>query len=508
MIHVRATSANALAGSRAAAAKRARCQPPAVSSRHTPCAVAEPPSRITGANPFRSAPRASNAKSASATAHGVCLLRSRRGFTLVELLITISIIGIMATMVLFAMFQAQQTANVHKTRALITKLNSIIMRRYDEYKTRRVPYIFPAVLPGNSAADQKQAANEIARARLDCLRDIMRMEMPDRWSDVTDDPVAPFNHGIGTSILPQYVNKIARPALNQAYRTKYTNLGTATIENQGAECLYMIVMGAIAQEGDSRDFFKADDIADVDNDGFPEFVDAWNQPIEFIRWAPGYLSDLQSPIRLSGNVSQDASTQTATVNVTANHGPRLSQTPGSYVGGAIAFLHEGKEQIDSTNMGRITGYRYNYDDVTKTTTVTFTCSTPNYTDQLPFSGNSPDGEFVVLQPDAFDSRGAYPLYAVGSATAPNPDTSIPTYMIYPLIISKGPDRAMGVKDGQGGGTALQYSTVRLNPFYVATPSNEAYGLMLGSIPKATDGEPQWYEGCHRDNITNHQLTTR
>ncbi len=65
----------------------------------------------------------------------------RRAFTLVELLITISIIGIMASMVVFAMFSAQSGPQ-QKTQMLITKLNGIIMQRYESYRTRRVPFAF------------------------------------------------------------------------------------------------------------------------------------------------------------------------------------------------------------------------------------------------------------------------------------------------------------------------------------------------------------------------------
>lgn len=437
------------------------------------------------------------------------MAKARHGFTLVELLITIVIIGIMSSMVLFAMWQAQETAKEHRTRALITKLNSIVMRRFDEYRTRPVPFVFPApIATGNTPPDLQRATAEIARARVDCLRDLMRMEMPDRWSDVTDNPVAPFQHPLATSLLPAYNGTLNRPAVSQGYYAKWSAGTPPSIENQGAECLYMIVMGSLAQEGDSRDFFKADDVGDIDNDGFPEFHDAWNQPIEFIRWAPGYLSPLQSPIRLDGAVTQDAPSQTATVYVTANLGPRLSQTPGSYVGGAIAFLRQNGTQIDFRKMGRITGYRY--DTTTNPPTVTFTCSTPTaLTDQQPFDGDQPTGEFVVLQPDPFDSRGAYPWYSGGSAR-PNPDTSVPTYAIYPLIISKGADRAMGVKDGAGGGSTLQYVNERLNPFFYADPvvTSDNYELMLGAIPSNVDSEPLWYAGCHLDNITNHQMSTR
>ncbi len=83
----------------------------------------------------------------------------RRAFTLVELLITVSIIAILATMVMFAMFSAQEAARRQKTKALITKLNDIIMQRYDEYRTRRVPITIPmgALLPA-----------AIAQLRLNC----------------------------------------------------------------------------------------------------------------------------------------------------------------------------------------------------------------------------------------------------------------------------------------------------------------------------------------------------
>jgi general secretion pathway protein G len=105
-------------------------------------------------------------------------LRRAGGFTLVELLITVSIIAIIATMVLFAVFSAQERAREQKTRALITKLNSIIVERWDGYRTRRVPITIP---PNATPA-------QIAMQRLWGLRDLMRMELPDRWSDVHDPP--------------------------------------------------------------------------------------------------------------------------------------------------------------------------------------------------------------------------------------------------------------------------------------------------------------------------------
>ena len=43
----------------------------------------------------------------------------------------------------------------------------------------------------------------------------------------------------------------------------------------------------------SRDEFTDKEVQDTDNDGLPEFVDAWGQPLQFFRWPTLYHSDLQ-----------------------------------------------------------------------------------------------------------------------------------------------------------------------------------------------------------------------
>lgn len=196
--------------------------------------------------------------------------RRQRGFTLVELMVTITVIGILASMILMAMSTTQESARASRTRGTITKLHGMIMQKYESYRTVRLPLV---ANPGPYA--------DIARRQLAGLREKMRMEMPDRWTDVTGD----------RSLLP------TRPALSHAYKRRYdaakaTKGATLVDENQSAECLFMIVSMAI-DEGTAIEGFSQSELGDVDGDTIPEFIDGWNKPIAFIRWPTGFISELQ-----------------------------------------------------------------------------------------------------------------------------------------------------------------------------------------------------------------------
>jgi len=216
-----------------------------------------------------------------------------RGFTLVELLVTITIIAILAAAVLGALQSARQTAREAKTKSLITRLDRVIMERYESYQTRRVPI--------STAGMQPSAA---ARARLNALRDLMRMEMPDRWTDVIQTPSDPPSSPPTDTPLLQ--GTLSPSALTHRYWRTYarawqqqqTANPTGAMQRLhkwgAAECLYMIVMscpGADEQFGDNEK-------GDIDEDGLPEFHDGWGRPIRFIRWPAGFVPSLYADTTL------------------------------------------------------------------------------------------------------------------------------------------------------------------------------------------------------------------
>ena len=143
-------------------------------------------------------------------------LPSPAGFTLVELLVTITIIGMLAAMMLGGLHAAGNIGKEAATKATIAKLNGIIMQRYESYMTRRVPIqILPGTPPSVAALN-----------RLNALRDLMWLEMPDHMSDID---------GTNTTYTPS----VTKPALWNLYNKKYTSatyVGTSGAKTNGLNC--------------------------------------------------------------------------------------------------------------------------------------------------------------------------------------------------------------------------------------------------------------------------------
>jgi prepilin-type N-terminal cleavage/methylation domain-containing protein len=245
---------------------------------------------------------------------------SRRGVTLIELLIVILIISILAALVLGVAAVAGETARQAQSRHIVERLHTLMREHYDSYKTRRVKLResdstakgIEAQISDKFPNDPSRRGQALAEARLYAMRELMLMEVPDRWSDIVlrdvgapgvgdDDPGSPLDAGLAKA--PFYLN--GRTDLANVYLRRYAGLVnrmnsiTGAVNtagdikrNQGAECLYMFITLACA-DGEARSLFKEADIGDSDGDGAPEFLDGWGHPISFLRWAPGFDSQIQ-----------------------------------------------------------------------------------------------------------------------------------------------------------------------------------------------------------------------
>lgn len=300
------------------------------------------------------------------------VLLRRSALTLVELLISIAIISILAAILLGAASVAGETAREARTKALIGRLHTLLMERYDSYRNVRVE-VKPAgetdsndlrtELTTQGGFDTTSLAavpdpRPIAMARVYAVRELMKKELPDRWSDIVggsniddldedvDLPSVPLL--IGTASVASEVRMLKDiPSLTKVYHRAYEKMADSGVtagqarENQGAECLYLIVMNATG-DGEARGLFSEADIADTDEDGSPEFVDGWGNPISFLRWAPGFDSDVQQSVSSLIRTEQDG--QSVQEAIQQDHDPydlfrvdspelAAFNAAGGYVGG-------------------------------------------------------------------------------------------------------------------------------------------------------------------------------
>lgn len=237
----------------------------------------------------------------------------RSGFTLVELLIVMLIIAILTLLAWGALAGVAEQAKEKRTRSIVMKLDQLIMQRYDAYRTRPLPIRIGAGTRPKSepftdsnnngfwnVGEAEQSGDGVgvrgaAFFRLMALRELMRMELPDRRSDIINYTVAGYPMestatGMPLAALQRTYYRKALAALGGSL-SNTAPLANWTEQYQGAECLYLIVSTMHDGDKNALDFFMPGEIGDVDNDGMREILDAWGNPIEFLRWAPGFRND-------------------------------------------------------------------------------------------------------------------------------------------------------------------------------------------------------------------------
>jgi hypothetical protein len=185
-----------------------------------------------------------------------------------------------------ALWGAQEEARDARTQSQIARLNEWIMARWESYASRQVPIVYFGL--GNTPF--VPTPQEKLQARLFLLRDLMRMELPDRKTDILMGRTAfPLRDANGN--VRGYAQLRQEPQLWREYNRRIKP--TWNEQFQGAECLYLIISVMRDENSTALDFFRDNEIGDVDGDGMPEILDGWGNPISFLRWAPGFESQAQ-----------------------------------------------------------------------------------------------------------------------------------------------------------------------------------------------------------------------
>lgn len=229
-----------------------------------------------------------------------------RGFTLTELLIVITIISMLASMSMIIVSTVQQSAQVSATEVNITRLDLIVTELYESYLHRRID------VPTNQIPQNFRTPQLIARIRLHFIHDTMRMEMPSNWHEALNVPQAFPGTGMKVQDSPlresyedAFIKAVCRVKGDNSFVFPRKADGsidlTALLDDDDvtivrthapAKLLYLIVMNAVPE---AREVIHERDIATSEEDGLSYFIDAWGQPIYFLRWAPGFSGGDRQP---------------------------------------------------------------------------------------------------------------------------------------------------------------------------------------------------------------------
>jgi prepilin-type N-terminal cleavage/methylation domain-containing protein len=213
----------------------------------------------------------------------------RDAFSLVELLVAVSIILVLMGLLGGAVQAARGSYKRQQTQALITRLDEIIRQQFGSYASQAV--ITSGSLPTGLSGRSVYRSWYIRR-------NLMSADLPDRWTDVariaSGTTVATTINGLPTFFpltAPQRAYQGVWNNFTAQQRTLPATDSKLHVSSTfaGAECLFMIVMqGGVADCLDCGGL-RTVEIGDKDEDGAPEFWDAWQNPIGFILWPAAFV---------------------------------------------------------------------------------------------------------------------------------------------------------------------------------------------------------------------------
>lgn len=241
----------------------------------------------------------------------------RSAFTLIELLLVISVIAVLASLSVNVIASAQQDARVASTRARIALIESVMEVELEDYEVRRSPISFRAIgdltasVPnsvwansGRNAATGVVENNFLLHAKnlkRMIVADLIRSEFPS-GRDGQPAGLGVFPSGLFRNYLRGL--NISDNDIDQAFRRSqpanvsrwagwvgfaappadFNNLTANEISQlraDSAEVLYA-VFSQLEFEGTSAlDALGSSAVGNTDGDSFPEIIDAFGDPIAF-----------------------------------------------------------------------------------------------------------------------------------------------------------------------------------------------------------------------------------
>jgi prepilin-type N-terminal cleavage/methylation domain-containing protein len=223
--------------------------------------------------------------------------RPRRAFTLIELLLVVSIIAVLSSLALVVIRDAQDTARHARSTSQVTQIQAVLSAKMEEFETRQLPFRPGLITNKTSGNPTNWAERQQIRQRV--LLDWIRSEIPSIATDL--------------SLPCPYPNGLNNYSWNG---TDYTNLyryssGARKVANEmigynassdpkifAAKCLYAILQTTWHNDSRAIDICKTGEILTDPLDGKKYIVDAFGEPLSFsvfIDWNGNGVFDQNLP---------------------------------------------------------------------------------------------------------------------------------------------------------------------------------------------------------------------
>jgi len=240
----------------------------------------------------------------------------------VELMIVIGIIAILMRLTFSVMYGLTTQAESEATAATIRKIDGVLQQRIDAFNR--------AFKGARADAAANIVRLKLAQQNIHGVRDEVieilakkrsfRFEFPQRMAEryieehATTSPKVP---GMADSVFIAIAAPYARDQLIAEGTPNPTDaqvLGRVTSNwakhdnaTESAELLYFALTAAASYGVGAvdNDRFNEREVADTDEDGLPEFIDAWGQPLRFYRW-PTRLIDMNPPTPFQPDLTDPA----------------------------------------------------------------------------------------------------------------------------------------------------------------------------------------------------------
>lgn len=233
---------------------------------------------------------------------------NRSGFTLIEMLFVISIMGVLASLALLSVRGAREDARAAGTQARIGQVRTLVLQRFEDYLFRKSPVPLSVYVNANNS----RLNAKILRQRI--IADIINVEMPREFNDLAMYPSQAFRDWVATdpahsdgsrifrsaALRTQLISDLASRPPSLFSRISSSAAGGPTEWNLSSEFLHRTLALTDFDGVPGTDLLGRAD-GDSDRDNLNEVLDSWDEPMSFsiqVRTHDGVpLGDVRDAIR-------------------------------------------------------------------------------------------------------------------------------------------------------------------------------------------------------------------